>query len=259
MLLHYFWIFGIGIIVGFLGGLFGKGGSAIATPMLSLIGIPGFVAVAAPLPATVPGTLVAAVEYRKLKMIDWQVVRWSIFAGIPATVAGSMLTKYTNVLFLLIITGLLVLFFGFSFVLAPKEKHNTDEINGDAAEARPSHRRLRLLSIATFVGFVSGLLANAGGFLLAPAYSRFLGLPIKKAFACSLTVSIFMALPGTIVHAYLGHIDWYVTLALALGSVPASFLGARVSIKSKSSRLELAYGIVLIALGVFFLGKLMYS
>jgi len=256
MLLHYFWIFGIGIIVGFLGGMFGKGGSAIATPMLSLIGIPGFVAVAAPLPATVPGTLVAAAEYRKLKMIDWQVVRWSIFAGIPATVIGSVVTKYTNVLWLLIITGLLVLFFGFSFVLAPKEKHNDEADNDDETIIRPSHWKLRLLSIATFVGFVSGLLANAGGFLLAPAYSRFLGLPIKKAFACSLTVSVFMALPGTIVHAYLGHIDWYVTLAIAAGSVPASFLGAKVSIKSKSSRLELAYGIILIALGAFFLVKL---
>ena len=114
MLLHYLLIFGIGIIVGFLGGLFGKGGSAIATPMLSLIGVPGFVAVAAPLPATVPGTLVAAAEYRKLKMIDWQVVRWSIYAGIPATIIGSMVTKYTNALLLLIITGLLVLFFGFT-------------------------------------------------------------------------------------------------------------------------------------------------
>jgi len=31
----------------------GKGGSAVATPLLNLIGVPGFVAIAAPLPATV--------------------------------------------------------------------------------------------------------------------------------------------------------------------------------------------------------------
>jgi len=45
-----------------------------------------------------------------------------------------------------------------------------------------------MVLIATAVGILSGLLANAGGFLLAPAYSRFLKLPIKKSFACSLAV-----------------------------------------------------------------------
>src|ERR1019366_3729213 len=55
--------FVVGIVAGFLGGLFGKGGSAIATPLLSLVGYPGFIAVASPLPATIPGTLIASREY----------------------------------------------------------------------------------------------------------------------------------------------------------------------------------------------------
>lgn len=259
MLLHYAGILCIGLIVGFLGGLFGKGGSSIATPMLNLIGVPGFVSVAAPLPATVPGTFVASVEYWKLKLIDWQVVRWSIFAGIPASIIGSFVTKFTGSLVLLVITGLLVLFFGFSFILSPNEKHKENRDDDSAVYERPSHWKLRLISIATFAGFVSGMLANAGGFLLAPSFSRFLKLPIKSAFACSLAVSIFLAIPGTIVHAYLGHIDWYVTMVLAAGSVPGSFFGARIAIRSKSSRLELTYGFVLVALGIFFLAKLMFK
>jgi uncharacterized membrane protein YfcA len=257
MVLHYIGIFTVGIIVGFLGGLFGKGGSSIATPMLSLIGVPGFVAVAAPLPATVPGTFVASLEYWKLKLIDWQVVRWSVFVGVPAAIIGSWVTKYTGALPLLVITGLLVLSFGVSFLVSPQEKHDSSTADHIETGIRPSYWRLRLVSIATFVGFVSGLLANAGGFLLAPSFARILGLPIKKAFACSLAVSIVLALPGTVVHAYLGHIDWLVTLVLAAGSVPASFFGARVAIRSKSSSLERAYGLILMALGVFFLIRLM--
>ena len=46
----------VGAVVGFLGGLFGKGGSAIATPLLAAAGVPPIIAVASPLPATVPGT-----------------------------------------------------------------------------------------------------------------------------------------------------------------------------------------------------------
>ena len=49
-----------------LGGLFGKGGSAIATPLLAAIGVPPIIAVASPLPATIPGTLVAYRRYRRL-------------------------------------------------------------------------------------------------------------------------------------------------------------------------------------------------
>jgi uncharacterized membrane protein YfcA len=107
--------------------------------------------------------------------------------------------------------------------------------------------------VAAVVGVLSGLLANAGGFLLAPAYARFLKQPIKKSFACSLAVSAVLALPGTIVHAYLGHISWIVAGLIALGSVPFSYLGAIVAIRTKSSRLERIYGVVLTALGAFFL------
>ena len=50
----------IGVGVGFLGGLLGKGGSAIATPLLHAVGVPAIIAVAAPLPATIPSTLIAS-------------------------------------------------------------------------------------------------------------------------------------------------------------------------------------------------------
>src|SRR5512140_1576138 len=95
-MLQHIGAFAVELLIGFLGGLFGKGGSAIATPMLSLIGIPGFIAVAAPLPATVPGTFIASVEYWKLHLLDWQIVRWSIAVGVPATIVGAYLTRYTG-------------------------------------------------------------------------------------------------------------------------------------------------------------------
>jgi uncharacterized membrane protein YfcA len=124
---------------------------------------------------------------------------------------------------------------------------------GNSEGNRPPYWRLRLVLIAAWVGIVSGLLANGGGFLLAPSYSQFLGQPIKKSFACSLAVSAVLALPGTIVHAYLGHISWPVTGFLALGSVPLSYLEAWVAIRTRASRLERLYGAALTILGVFFL------
>jgi uncharacterized membrane protein YfcA len=249
--------FAIGIAIGFLGGLFGKGGSAIATPLLSLIGYPGYIAVASPLPATIPGTLIASGEYWQSHLLDWEIVWWSIGMGVPATVVGSVLTKYTGARVLLILTGVMVLGFGLSFLLWPRETAGRESSQpSPAGLLPPSFWHLRLALIGAGVGIISGLLANAGGFLLAPAYARFLRQPVKKSFACSLAVSAVLALPGTVVHAYLGHISWKVAGLVALGSAPLSYVGAWVAIRTKASRLERIYGVVLTALGLFFLYQL---
>jgi hypothetical protein len=248
--LQHFGAFVVGIIIGFLGGLFGKGGSAIATPLLFLLGYPGFIAVASPLPSTIPGTLLASMQYWKHRLLDWQVFWWSIGVGVPATILGSLLTKFTGSRILLILTAILVFGFGLSFLIWPGEKKSDRGTSSDAsAQENVPFSRVRLALIAAGVGFVSGLLANAGGFLLAPAYIRLLKLPIKKSFACSLAVSAVLAVPGTIIHAYLGHISWTVTGLVALGSVPCSMLGARIAIRSRSSKLARMYGLFLTVLG----------
>jgi uncharacterized membrane protein YfcA len=247
--LQHFGAFVVGITIGFLGGLFGKGGSAIATPLLVLVGYPGFIAVASPLPSTIPGTLLASAQYWKHQLLDWRVFWWSVGVGVPATILGSALTKFTGARILLILTAILVFGFGLSFLIWPGEKRSGGSSLHPADEDSAPFSRVRLALIAAGVGFISGLLANAGGFLLAPAYIRLLKLPIKKSFACSLAVSAVLAVPGTIIHAYLGHISWTVTGLVALGSVPFSMIGARVAIRSRSSRLARMYGLFLTSLG----------
>jgi len=197
---------------------------------------------------------VATVEYWRSNLVDRSIVVISLVAGIPATIAGALFTDYIGSGTLLIITGILVLGFGLSYLLSGRRAHEED-YEGNNIGIRPSIWQLRLIIISLFVGLISGLLANSGGFLLAPGYNLFLKLPIKKAFACSLFVSMFLAIPGTIVHAAMGHIDWIVTMFLAIGSVPFSFLGAKTAIRSDSKHLELWYGLLLTALGSYFLFK----
>jgi len=240
---------GIGVAIGMLGGLFGKGGSAIATPLLRWIGLPGYIAVASPLPAVTPGTLVAASAYGHAGFSDNEVVRWGILVGIPATAFGAWLSRWTGSEPLLILTGVLVLGFGLTFLFAyHPEKEPVPEVG-----RRPRGWKIRLIGIGVAVGLISGLLANSGGFLLAPLYSRVLKLPLKTAFACSLWVSAVLAIPGTLVHWYLGHIWWAVAGLVAVGSVPLSYLGARLAIHTNARRLERLYGVVLTGLGAFFL------
>jgi uncharacterized membrane protein YfcA len=179
--LQHLGAFVVSLIIGILGGLFGNGGRAVRTPLLSLIGYSGFIAVASPLPATIPGTLLASAEYWQSQLLDLEIVWWSIGVGIPATILGSLFTEFTGARSLLLVTGLLVLGFGLSFLLSPKEKESTGASPDQLAENRPAYWHARLVLIASAVGIISGLPANAGGFLFAPAYSRFLKQPIKKS------------------------------------------------------------------------------
>src|SRR5437762_10671540 len=80
--------------IGFLGGLLGKGGSAIATPLLHALGVPAIVAVAAPLPATIPSTALAGYLYWRQQLVSWRAVGWTVAFGVPCTVLGALLTEW---------------------------------------------------------------------------------------------------------------------------------------------------------------------
>lgn len=234
----------VGAGIGFMGGLLGKGGSAVATPLLVAIGIPPVVALAAPLPATVPATMVAAGRYRRHGHVDRAIVGWSIAAGIPATILGAMATRWIDAVALVTITEVIIVGLGLRMLLAPADGLLVDD---DRAT------RNRTVAVAVVTGLAAGLLANSGGFLLAPLFVAVLGLPIKSAFGTSLVVASAMAVPASAVHLALGHLDLGIVAVFALGSIPFSTLGAKVALATDASRLERGYGAVLVAFGAVFL------
>lgn len=243
---QWIWIMLIGAGVGFLGGMFGKGGSAIATPILAAIGLPPIVAVAAPLPATIPGTLVAARPYLKGKHFDREVLTWSLGIGVVCTIIGAVATRWIDGSILVQITDVVIAGLGLRFLIAPHR------LEGESDE-RQSHRRVRIVAVGAVVGLAAGLLANSGGFLLAPLYIAVLRVPVKAAFGTSLVVACLLAIPGTIVHMALGHIDWAVVACFGVASIPLSSVGAKVALRTEPARLERIYGAVLFVLGVGFL------
>lgn len=227
----------IGCGVGFFAGLFGAGGSAVGTPLLHASGVPAFAALVSPLPAAVPVALAASGAYRQQGFIDRRVVAWSVAIGFPATVAGALLTPYVGGPLLVRVTEFVIAAIGVRLILFPREPQEREQM--------PPAFRARLISVAALVGLFSGLLANSGGFLLTPLYLVVLHLPIKRALATSLAVSAALAVPGTITHWILGHIDWAVVLAYSAPAVPAAYLGARLAIRTKPEWLTRIYGVAL--------------
>jgi uncharacterized membrane protein YfcA len=235
----------IGLAVGFLAGMFGKGGSAVATPLLVAAGLHPLIALAAPLPATIPTTLAGASAYRDAGGPDRSTFVWSLAFGIPATALGALATRWIGGEDLVRATDVLIALLGIRILVR--------SLGGTSPGWTVAHTGPRLALVATSVGLVSGLLANSGGFLLAPLYMLALHMPVKRAFATSLAVAAVLALPGTLVHWALGHIEWSVVVVFAAASVPMAYLGARLAVRTGARHLERIYGIGLTVLGPAFL------
>jgi uncharacterized membrane protein YfcA len=89
---------------------------------------------------------------------------------------------------------------------------------------------------------VSGLLGIGGGLVMVPLMVGWLGMPLKRALGTSLLAIVALVVPGTIVHAALGHIDWALFLVATLGAVPGARLGATLALGARERTLRVLVG-----------------
>lgn len=234
-----------GAAIGTLTGVFGVGGSSVATPLLSLLGVPPLLAVASPLPATIPTAIVASIPYVREQEARPRAAAWTLFGGIPATIVGAFLSHRVGGPTLLILSGGVLIAVG-QRVLRP-----IDPAMRGRGIARRRQRPL-LVAAAAGVGLVTGLLANGGGFLLVPMYLLLFGLTMRESAGTSLLVIAVLAIPTLAVHWSLGHIDWPVAASFALGAVPAGALSGHYSHTVAGPSVRRAFGWFLSVSGVAF-------
>jgi uncharacterized membrane protein YfcA len=236
----------VGVGVGLLMGIFGVGGSSVATPVLSLLGVPAFAAVASPLPAAVPSAVAAAVPYLRQHEARRKAAAWTLLGAVPAAVLGGFLAEAVGGGPLLIASGLMLILVGVR-VTRPID---------DGVRATGSRRRQNrplLVAAAAGVGLLTGALANGGAFLLMPLYLLFFGLRMRQAVGTSLLVVAVLSIPTLLTHWSLGHIDWGVSAALVAGQLPGSVLGSHLARRITGVGVaRRAFGRFLVVFGVAF-------
>jgi uncharacterized membrane protein YfcA len=242
----WFEVTAAGAVIGVLYGVFGVGGSSFATPVLGLLGVPGLVAVAAPLPATVPAAIAGMLPYVRRRQVEWPVARWSIYGGVPATIAGALLSGAVGGHALLVASGVVLALVGARLLLPLPDKR----IAG-LARRRPEV----VIPWAAGIGLVTGLLANGGGFLLVPLFVLVLGLTMPESAGTSLVVISFLSVPTLVTHWTVGHIDWTIAAAFAAGSIPGAATGARHAHRIPEGAMRSAFGVVLIAFAAYFIAR----
>ena len=207
----------IGLVSGVLSGLFGVGGGIVMTPGIQvLLGAPPIVALATPLPVIFPTALTGALAYRRRGEIDMRAAAWLVGPGVVGAVLGAWLTGSIDTRLLLIVTAVLLAW----QAIAILRKRGADD-----TAARPATAPI-LGGIGALAGLVSGLLGIGGGLVIVPLLAGWLGMPLKRALGTSLLAIVALVVPGTVVHAALGHLDLAIGLALVVGAVPGARLGA---------------------------------
>jgi uncharacterized membrane protein YfcA len=240
------WVLGIaiGLISGVLSGLFGVGGGIVMTPGIQvLMSAPPIVALATPLPVVLPTALTGAYTYRRAGELDPRAVAWMVGPGAIGAVGGAALTPVIDTHLLLIVTAALLAYQAAGILLGARAR---------GAKQRPRHAAtpLTFAGVGFAAGAASGLLGIGGGLIMVPLLAGWLGMPLKVALGTSLLTITVLVVPGTIVHAALGHIDWWIFVAVTLGAVPGARVGARVALGTRERTLRLLVGTFLLMVSV---------
>ena len=237
----------LGILSGFsagvLGGAFGVGGAIVSTPAVEvLLGAPPVIAVGTPLPAILPTTLTGAHAYHRAGQIDWRAAAWMAPPGVAGAAVGAALTRLIDPHALLLVTALLIAWQAL--------RVGWGRPSGEAGPslAEPTGRVLAATGLCA--GLASGLLGIGGGVVLVPAMTSLMRMPLKRSIGTSLVVIAFMVIPGTVVHALLGHIDWAIFAWLSLGVVPGAALGSSWTIRARERTVRLTVGVFLLAVAI---------
>lgn len=166
---------------------------------------------------------------------------WAIMVAAAAVIVYSAVTMFRKAL------------------KAPKAKEEklptTTDSSGSAAEPAVAPAvpvppmGTRQLAIGFAIGLVAGLASGyvgvGGGFIMVPLFMSLLKTPMKMTSGTSLMAVLVLAIPGVIMQASMGNIDWVAGIAVAIGTVPGAVLGSRLMERVPERALRFLFSAIL--------------
>ncbi len=214
----------VGLLAGFLSGMFGVGGGILMVPALVIMLAMGQrLAHGTSLAAIVPIALAGVLGYALEGEVDWAASLFLIIgsAGLGARIGTHLLHVLPQ--------RALALVFAF-VLLATAARMILD--NSDAT-GRPDltvGTALALVLVGVVAGTAAGLLGVGGGIIMVPAMVMFVGIPAAVAKGSSLAVIIPTAIVGTQRNRKKGNVDLRIALLVGLSGVVSSFLASKISV-----------------------------
>jgi uncharacterized membrane protein YfcA len=236
----------LGLIVGALLGLVGGGGSILAVPALVYgVGLP--LSEAIPTSLIVVGAASAVAVLPRLRRgVSWRLALIVGGAGVATAFLGTMVNRMLDPRVLLGAFAVIMVFAGVRMFLTTRSAGGPCALPGGGVNWRSCLPRA--LATGAVVGFLTGLLGVGGGFLIVPALTLVLGLPMGVTVGTSLVIIVFNSVAGFTAHLGDVRIDWAVTGAFAVSAMAASLLAGRLG--RSLSDIVLKRGFAVLVLGV---------
>jgi len=233
-----------GAVVGLSLGLFGGGGSILATPfLLYIVGVADpHVAIGTSALAVAVNACLGLIGHWRLGNVKWSCASMFAFAGILGAALGSTIGKVVGGSWLLVLFSLIMVAVGLA-MLRPRAAGGVADVRLTVAMAP------RVIAIGILVGGIAGFFGIGGGFLIVPGIMLGTGMTLINAIGSSLVAVALFGLTTAVNYAVSGLIDWTVAALFIGGGLIGSLAGAQLAFRLADRRRMLAHAFA----GVIFL------
>ncbi len=239
----------LGLIVGALLGLVGGGGSILAVPALVYgVGLPLSEAIPTSL-IVVGGASAVAVLPRLRRGVNWRLALVVGSAGVATAYLGAMVNRMLDPRLLLGAFAVIMVVAGVRMFLPTRSAGGPCALPGGGVNWRSCLPRA--LVTGAVVGFLTGLLGVGGGFLIVPALTLVLGLPMGATVGTSLVIIVINSVAGFTAHLGDAQLDWAVTGAFAAAAMVASLIAGRLGRGLSDTVLKRGFAVLVLGVAVY--------
>jgi hypothetical protein len=242
----------LAICIGLLLGLLGGGGSILTVPMLVyVLHVPPKTAIVTSFVVVGVSSLMALIPHARRGHVCWKSALVFGLAGMLGAFGGGRLAGHFSGEWLMVFFGTITLLTGLAMIFKKAPSETTVE---QALPMCPLQTPiLRLLFDGVLVGGLTGLVGVGGGFLIVPALTLLVGLPMPAAIGTSLLVIVMNATAGLSGYANHARLDIELMVLVTAGAVCGSFLGGWLSNFISAAVLRRGFGWFVMVVAVYVL------
>lgn len=248
------------LLVGFVMGLLGGGGSILTIPIfVYLFGIAPIVATAYSLFVVGATATVGAIKNFRNKKIN---LRVGLLFGIPSFLGTYLTRRYilpnlpdqlfsignlyiSKDLFIMILFAIMMMSASISMIRGRKKS------SGDKPKAKAS----TVILLGLIIGLITGFIGAGGGFIIVPALIFLAHLDIKIAIGTSLFIIMMKSFIGFLGDLQIATMDWEFLITFSLLAAIGILIGVRVAKKIKAANLKKIFGWFILVVGFYVIYK----
>jgi len=238
-----------GVLIEIALGLFGGGGSILATPLLLYgVGIGGVhAAIGTGAVGVAANALAGLVNHARSGHVKWRCALLFAACGIAGAYGGAQLGKLTPPGPLLLAFAGFMALVGLLMLLPARPAAAAESITLTPARA------LRLAPMGLAVGTASGFFGIGGGFLIVPGLMKAGGLPMLNAVASSLVAVFAFGATTAASYAAAGEVQWPIGAAMIAGGAAGAVAGSAAArhLSRHKALLQRTFALVVLAAAAY--------